>query len=118
MDTIFISELEIETIIGIYDWERTTKQVVRIDIEMATDIKKAAETDNIDDTLNYKAVAKRLIDFVSKSEFMLVEALAENVASVVINEFNVPWLRLRVNKPGALSDSKSVGVTIERSAKS
>ncbi len=118
MDTVFISELEIETIIGIYDWERTTKQVVRIDIEMATDIKKAAETDDIDNTLNYKAVAKRLIDFVSKSEFMLVEALAENVASVVINEFNVPWLRLRVNKPGALSDSKSVGVTIERSAKS
>lgn len=117
MDTIFISALEIETIIGIYDWERTTKQVVRIDIEMATDIKKAAATDSIDDTLNYKAVAKRLIDFVSKSEFLLVEALAENVASVVIDEFNVPWLRLRVTKPGAVSDSKSVGVSIERSAK-
>lgn len=116
MDTIFISELEIETIIGIYDWERTTKQVVRIDIEMATDVKRAAKTDNIDDTLNYKAVAKRLIDFVGKSEFLLIEALAENVASVVINEFNVPWLRLRVNKPGAVSGSKSVGVTIERSA--
>ena len=116
MDTVFISELEIETIIGIYDWERTTKQVVRIDIEMATDIKKAAKTDNIDDTLNYKAVAKRLIDFVGKSEFLLVEALAENVASMVINEFNVPWLRLRVNKPGAIRGSKSVGITIERSA--
>ena len=114
MDIIFISELRIETIIGIYDWERVTKQTVSLDLEMATDIRRAAATDRIDDTLNYKAVAKRLIEFVGASDFQLVETLAEKIAAIVLEEFNVTWLRLRLHKPGALRGSRDVGVMIER----
>jgi dihydroneopterin aldolase len=114
MDIIFISELRIETIIGIYDWERVTKQTVSLDLEMATDIRKAAATDGIDDTLNYKAVAKRLIEFVGASDFQLVETLAEKIAAIVQEEFSVTWLRLRLHKPGALRGARDVGVVIER----
>ncbi|WP_069470007.1 dihydroneopterin aldolase [Candidatus Marithrix sp. Canyon 246] len=117
MDIIFIRELEIETIIGIYDWERKIKQTLVFDLEMATDIRKAAATDNIDDTLNYKAVSKRLIDFVNGSEFLLVETMAERIAEIVLNEFSVPWLRLQVNKRGALTSSRDVGIIIERGNK-
>jgi len=114
MDIIYLRELRIETVIGIYDWERRIKQPVIIDLEMAADIRRAAGTDNIEDTLNYKAVAKRVIAFVEKSEFQLVETLAERVAEIVLNEFPVPWLRLQVNKVGALRGARDVGVIIER----
>jgi dihydroneopterin aldolase len=114
MDIIFISELRIETIIGIYDWERVTKQTVSLDLEMVADIRKAAATDSIDDTLNYKAIAKRLIDFVGTSDFQLVETLAEKIAAIVLEEFSVAWLRLRLHKPGALRGARDVGVVIER----
>ena len=114
MDIIFISELRIETIIGIYDWERVTKQTVSLDLEMATDIHKAAATDSIDDTLNYKAIAKRLIEFVGASDYQLVETLAEKIAALVLEEFDVAWLRLRLHKPGALRGARDVGVVIER----
>lgn len=117
MDIVYIRELEIETIIGIYDWERQVKQRVSLDLEMGTDIARAAQTDSIEDTLNYKAVAKRLIDFIGKSEFQLVETMAEQVAELVIQEFDVPWLRLRLSKPGAVRGSRDVGVIIERAAK-
>ena len=117
MDIIFIRDLQIETVIGIYDWERKIKQTISIDLEMATDIRKSAETDQIDDTLNYKAVGKRLIQFVEESSFELVETLAEQIAAIVREEFDVPWLRLTLNKPGALRGSKSVGVIIERGEK-
>lgn len=118
MDIVFIRELEIETVIGIYDWERKIRQLISIDLDMATDIKKAANSDNIEDTLNYKAVAKRLIAFVSESEYELVETLAEKICEIVITEFNVPWVKLTLHKPGAVSGSKSVGVMIERGVKS
>ncbi len=118
MDIIYIRELQVETVIGIYDWERTVKQVVSLDLEMAVDIGKAARTDHIDDTLNYKAVAKRLIGFVESSEFELLETLAEKIAAVVLNEFDVPWLRLRLSKPGAVRGSKDSGVMIERGTRS
>ncbi|MFV1973411.1 MAG: dihydroneopterin aldolase [Thiohalobacterales bacterium] len=114
MDIIFISDLRIETIIGIYDWERKVKQTVSLDLEMAADIRTAAATDSIDDTLNYKAVAKRLIAFVGDSEFQLVETLAEKIAEIVIGEFKVSWLRLKLHKPGALRGSRDVGILIER----
>jgi len=114
MDIIYLRELKIETIIGVFDWERKIKQTVVLDLEMAADIRKAASSDNLDDTLNYKAVAKRLIDFVSKSEFQLVETLAERVAEIVLTEFPVPWLRLQVNKRGAVRGARDVGVIIER----
>ncbi len=114
MDIVFIHDLEIETVIGIYDWERRIRQKVRIDLQMGTDIRVAAEADTIDLALDYKAVAKRLIDLVGRSEFHLVETLAERLASMVMEEFDVPWLRLTVGKPGAVSGSREVGVTIER----
>jgi dihydroneopterin aldolase len=116
MDIIFLSDLRIETVIGIYDWERKIKQTVAIDLEMATDIRRAAATDCIDDTLNYKAIAKRLIQFVGESEFQLVETLAEKVAEIVLNEFHVPWVKVRLSKPGAVRGSRDVGILIERSA--
>lgn len=114
MDIIYIRELQVETVIGIYDWEKNVKQVVSLDLEMAADIEQAAKTDHIDDTLNYKAVAKRLIDFIGESEFELLETLAERIATIVLAEFDVPWLKLRLSKPGAVRGSKDTGVMIER----
>jgi len=114
MDIVYIRELEIETIIGIYDWEREQKQVVSLDLEMGTDISAAARSEDIENTLDYKAVAKRLIEFIEGSEFFLVETMAERIAEIVLEEFSVPWLKLRVGKPGAVTASKDVGVIIER----
>jgi dihydroneopterin aldolase len=114
VDIIFIRELRIETVIGIYDWERQIKQAVRIDLEMGTDIRKAAASDGIEDTLNYKAVAKRLLQFVGDSQFFLVETLGERIAELVMTEFEVPWLRLTLSKPGAVRGSREVGIIIER----
>lgn len=114
MDIIFLHNLTIETVIGIYDWEREVKQVVILDLDMAADVTRAARSDSIKDTLDYKAVAKRLIDFIGHSEFQLVESLAEQAARVVIEEFGVPWLRLRVNKREAVRYAGDVGVIIER----
>ncbi len=117
MDIIYLSELKIETVIGIWDWERKIKQEVVIDLEMGADIARAAKTDHIDDTLNYKAVAKRLISFVGDSEFELVETLAERVASIILNEFDVPWVKVKINKRGAIRGARDVGVIIERGSK-
>lgn len=117
MDIVYIRELEIMTIIGIYDWERKLKQTVSLDLDMASDIKLAAARDDIAKALDYKQVAKRLIEFVEQSKFQLIETLAEQVAALVIKEFKVSWLRLRVGKPGAVSGAKDVGVIIERRAK-
>ncbi len=117
MDIVYISDLRIETIIGIYDWEREIRQVISIDLEMAADNRKAAATESIDDALNYKAVAKRLIQFVEESKFQLVETLAERIAEIILDEFDVNWLRLKLGKPGAVTGSKEVGVIIERGEK-
>ena len=117
MDIIYLNDLEIDTVIGIYDWERKIRQKVRIDLEMGADIRRAASTDSIDDTLNYKSVAKRLIQFVGDSEFQLVETLAERIAEIVLNEFNIPWVRVKLNKPGAIRYAGDVGVIIERGVK-
>ena len=115
MDIIYLKELNIDTVIGIYDWERRIKQTVCFDIEMATDIRKAAASDAIEDTLDYKSVAKRLIQFVGESQFQLVETLAERVAEVVITEFQVPWVKVTLNKKGAVRHASGVGIVIERS---
>lgn len=117
MDIVYIRELEVETIIGIYDWEREQKQIVSLDLEMAADIQPAADSEDIDKALDYKAVAKRLIELIQASECLLVETLAERIAQVVLDEFQVPWLRLRVGKPGAVTGSKDVGVIIERGSR-
>lgn len=113
-DIIYLRDLKIETIIGIFAWERCVKQTVILDLEMACDIRTAAHSDAIEDTLDYKAVAKRLIDFVGNSEFQLVETLAERTAALVREEFAVDWLRLRINKTGAIRGARDVGIIIER----
>jgi len=113
-DIIFLRDLRIDTIIGIYAWERAIKQTVVVDLEMATDIRRAAASDAIDDTLNYKAVAKRVIEFVGNSEFQLVETLSERIADIVLSEFAVPWVRVTLNKQGAVRGARDVGVVIER----
>ena len=117
MDIVYIRDLRIETIIGIYDWEREVKQEVSFDLDMAADIRRAAQTDDIQYALNYKSIAKRIISFMQTSEFLLVERMAEEVANIVLVEFSVPWLRLRVSKPGALRGSQDVGIIIERGEK-
>jgi dihydroneopterin aldolase len=114
-DTIFLRDLRIDTVIGIWDWERKIRQTVSIDLEMGADIARAAASDAIDDTLNYKAVAKRVQQFVDDSAFQLVETLAEKIAAVILDEFDVPWVRVRVNKPGAIRGASDVGVSIRRS---
>ena len=114
MDIIFLHDMRIDTVIGIWDWERKIRQTVSIDLEMAADIRKAAASDSVEDTLNYKSVAKRLQQFVGDSSFQLVETLAEEIAAIVINEFDVPWVRVRLNKPGAIRGARDVGILIER----
>lgn len=116
MDIIYLRDLRIDTVIGVYEWERRIRQTLSLDLEMGADIRRAAASDDIDHTLNYKAVAKRLIALVSESRFQLVEKLAEEAARVVVTEFDVPWLRLSVNKPGAVRGAQGVGVVIERRA--
>ncbi|MCE5233155.1 MAG: dihydroneopterin aldolase [Mizugakiibacter sp.] len=114
MDIVFIEDLRIDTVIGIYDWERRVRQTVALDIEMAFDNTKPAASDRIEDTLDYKAVSKRLIGFVEGSSFQLVETLAERCAAIVRDEFGVAWVRLKLSKPGAVRGAKAVGVHIER----
>ena len=117
MDIVFVRDLRIETVIGIYDWEREIKQTVILDLEMGTDVSSAAASDRIEDALDYKAVTKRLTTFVEKSEFQLVETMAERCAQVIIKEFDVRWVKLTINKIGALSAARDVGVIIERGDK-
>ena len=115
MDKVFIENLTVEAVIGVWDWEREIKQPVSLDLEMDYDIRQAAASDSIEDTLDYKAVAKRLIRFIEQSEFQLVEALAEHCAAIVLDEFPVSRLKLKLSKPGAVRGSSAVGVMIERS---
>jgi dihydroneopterin aldolase len=113
-DIIFLGGLTTECIIGIWDWERRVKQKIVLDIEMAADIRKAATSDHIDDTLDYKRVSKRLLQFVGDSQFQLVETLTERIAEIVVTEFDVPWVRVRLNKQGAIRGSRDVGILVER----
>ena len=114
MDIVFIEDLRIDTVIGIYDWERRIRQTVALDIEMRFDNTKPAASDAIADTLDYKAVSKRLVAFVEAAEFQLVETLAERCAALILDEFGVGHVRLRLAKPGAVRGAKAVGVCIER----
>ena len=114
MDKIFMHALKTEAIIGIFDWERQVKQTVIIDIEISADIRKAALSDSIADTLNYKRLAKRVLAFVEDSQFHLVETLAEHIAMLMLEDFGVSWVRLSLSKPGAIRSSRDVGVMLER----
>ena len=114
MDKIFLSALSVECIVGIWEWERRVKQTVIIDLEMQADIRRAAASDRIEDTIDYKRVAKRLLAFVGDSQFHLVETLAERIAQVVVVEFGVHWVKVRLNKQGAIRGARDVGIEIER----
>lgn len=113
-DYVLIEGLEVRTVIGIYDWERDIRQRVRLDIKMAWDISKAAQHDDIAYTLDYKAVSKQLAQFIEASSFGLIETLAEHCAAIICDEFHVPWVQLKVSKPGAVTGSDNVAVLIER----
>jgi dihydroneopterin aldolase len=114
VDIIFLKDLKAECVIGVWGWERQMRQRVSIDLEMGTDIKRAAASDKLEDTLNYKAVAKRVIAFVEGSEFNLIETLAERIAGLLLEEFDIPWCRVTLDKGGAVRGSRSVGVVVER----
>jgi dihydroneopterin aldolase len=113
-DTVFLHDLRVETVIGIWDWERKIRQTISIDLEMGTDIRAAAAADDIEHTLNYKLVAKRVQQFAADAEFKLVETMAEKIAEVLLDEFDVPWVLVSVNKPGAIRGARDAGVRIRR----
>lgn len=114
MDTIYIQDLRIDTVIGVYEWERRIRQAIRLDIEMSFDIRAAAAEDDVDLTLDYKSVGKRVIAFVEAAEFQLVETLADRVAALILREFNVSQVSLTLDKPLALRGARGVGVRITR----
>ncbi len=114
MDKIFLNALTTECIVGIWDWERKVKQPIVIDLEMQVDVRKAAATDNIEQALDYKKISKRVLQFVEESQFQLVETLTERIAEIILREFSVPWVKVRVNKQGAIRNSRDVGILIER----
>ena len=114
MDKIILTDLRIDAIIGIWDWEKRNPQTISIYLEMQTDTKKTSQSDSIEDTLDYKAVSKRVKQFIQANQFNLIETLAENVAKIILEEFDVQWLKLRISKPFAIRDSRNVGVSIER----
>jgi dihydroneopterin aldolase len=113
-DRIFLRGLAIQTTIGFIDWERHVKQTVVIDMEIPVDCELAARNDDVVDTVNYKSMAKRTIAFVEAAEFKLVETLAHRLAMLLLAEFDVAWIKLTVNKPGAIRGSRDVGITLER----
>lgn len=118
MDIVYIRDLRVDTVIGIFDWERKRKQTVCINIEMGADISKAAKTDAIEDALDYKAVSKRIINFVETHHYQLIERLVEEIAHIILAEFKAPWVKVSLGKPGAIRGAVDVGVVIERGKKS
>ena len=114
MDKIFIHALKTEAIIGIFDWERQVKQTILVDLEFSANIRKAALSDSIDDTLNYKKVAKRVLAFIEASQFHLVETMADSVAMLLLEDFGLEWVKVTLSKPGAIRSSRDVGIIIER----
>ena len=117
VDIIYLHGIKVECVIGVWAWERQIKQVITIDLDMAADIRRAAASDELEDTLNYKAVAKRVQAYVGDSRFQLVETLAEKLAELLLTEFRIPWCRVRVNKGGAVRGARDVGIIIERGEK-
>lgn len=114
MDIIYLHDLKVDCVIGVWDWERKIKQTISIDLDMGVDILPAAKSDNLADTLSYKAVSRRVASFIRDSDFQLVETLAEKVAQILLNEFQIQWCRVRINKFGAIRGAGDVGILIER----
>lgn len=117
-DTIFISGLEIETIIGVYDWEREEPRPLFIDIEIGCDISLPSSSDDIADTIDYDLLSKEIGSFASKASYQLIEAFAEAVAQIVLSQNGCEWVKLTINKPGAVENAVSVGISIFRKANS
>lgn len=113
-DTVFLRGLAVDTTIGFFEWERHVRQTVVIDLEIPVDCARAAATDDVADTTDYKRIAKRTVQFVNESSFKLVETLAHRLATTLLEEFDIAWIRLELNKPGAIRGSRDVGVKIER----
>jgi dihydroneopterin aldolase len=117
MDIIYLHGLKVDCVIGVWEWERRITQSITIDLDMGFDISKAAQSDDLNDTLSYKDVSKRVESFVQLSEFQLVEKLVEEIARILIEEFSIKWCRVKVNKFGAVRGAKDVGIIIERGEK-
>ena len=114
-DRIFLRGLTAECIIGFIDWERRVRQTVVVDLELPVDCRRASISDDVTDTVDYKSVAKRVLAYIEASEFRLVESLAHRLALLLLEEFGLEWVRISLNKPGAIRNSRDVGVVIERS---
>ncbi len=114
MDIIYLHNLRVETVIGVWEWERRIRQTLLIDIDLGVDVSRAGETDDIADTVDYKAVTDRVIDFTAGSDFHLIEALAGKIAAIVLEEFTVKWIRVQINKQGVVRHVRDIGVIIER----
>lgn len=117
LDYLFIQDLKIESLIGILPWEQTTKQTLSIDLELGVNIHSASSSSNINDTVDYSVVAERITAFVKQNQFQLLEVAAEKIADLLLQEFKIQWLRLKITKPNAISNAKNVGIVIERNAK-
>ncbi len=114
MDILYIRNLKVDAIVGIFSWEKRIRQPLHLDLEIALDIRQAAATDNIAYALDYKTVSTRLTEYIRHSEWHLIETLAEKIATLLMEEFGVTWLRLCLSKPAALPAADSVGLMIER----
>ncbi|CNI65863.1 bifunctional dihydroneopterin aldolase/7,8-dihydroneopterin epimerase [Yersinia mollaretii] len=114
MDIVFIEELSVITTIGVYDWEQTIQQKLVFDIEMGWDNRKAAASDDVNDCLSYADISDSVIKHVESQRFALVERVAEEIAELLLQRFNSPWVRIKVSKPGAVAQARNVGVVIER----
>ena len=117
MDIVFIEGLKISATIGVWEWERRIKQNLIIDLELGTDIHKAADSDELDDAISYKDVSLRVIEYVSSSEHKLIETVAENISQIILSEFPIKWCRVKVSKPRAVEKGRNVGIVIERGEK-
>jgi len=114
MDIVYIRDLEVKTVIGVYDWEREIKQPVSVDLDIACDIRAASASDDVAHVVDYKQVCVRVTEYIEQSRVQLIETMAEDIAKLVMNEFGAPWVRVKIGKPAALTGARSVGVIIER----
>ncbi|NRB69732.1 MAG: dihydroneopterin aldolase [Vibrio sp.] len=114
MDKVFIEQLEVITTIGVYDWEQEIKQKLVLDIEMAHDNQPAGKSDDVADALDYAQVSSAVLSYIESGRFLLVERVAEEAAQLIMTQFSVPWVKIRLTKPGAVPQASGVGVIIER----
>ena len=113
-DKVFIKNLRVKAVVGVFEWERCIEQILQLDLEMTVDIAKAAQSDDLKDTIDYKAVAKRAKNFIEESRYQLVETIADRLANILLQEFSISYIRMTMSKPKAVRDSEAVGIIIER----